>query len=58
MMFFKSVVTLAAVLNVNACPSAKKANLRQEGKYQCVFSLPSLPFHFFNDLILIEYRDQ
>ena len=47
MMFFKSVVTLAVVLNVNACPSAKKANLRQEGKYTCVFNSHSLPFHHF-----------
>ena len=36
-MFFKSVVTLAVVINVNACPSAKKANLRQEGKQILLF---------------------
>lgn len=36
-MFLKFIVTFAVILNVNACPAAKKANLRQEGKNNVIF---------------------
>ena len=31
-MFCKFIITLAVILSAEACPAAKKANLRQEGK--------------------------
>ena len=31
-MFSKFVITLAVINSVDACPSAKKANLRADGK--------------------------
>ena len=31
-MFFKFIIALSAIVNVSACPAAKKANLREEGK--------------------------
>ena len=31
-MFFKFIIALSVILNVSACPAAKKAILRQDGK--------------------------
>ena len=38
-MFLKFIVTLGVILSVDACPSAKKANLRQEGNIYSLISV-------------------
>ena len=57
-MFFKFVVAAAVVANVDACPSAKKANLRQEGKNENFLSVLTWLSHNNYFILNESYRDK